>query len=599
MNGGIGRLGELYGLSPATLAGLASIAGKPAPAPVDPNSPEAWAAAASAAGAPGAVKELAPGPNPYAQPTAPDAAGPKKYALDSHGYAVTENTLPGDVAERTGQSMAPDSTPQGPGHDGFPTVKSSDASAGGPGGAPAVAPSVTIPAHWQPGSHSVSLHHGMNPAELERGETLRDSAMGHGIIAADKRLEAAQAAGMADAVYASAHQMISQRTNERIAQINQQKDAYVAGEQKKFEQLSIATQKEVDPNAYFKSKGSAARFASALMIGLNEFAVLWRGRGTNTAKAIIDEEIQRNIDAQKTNIANARNALAARESVYGRNVAAFGDKERSELASKVQYLDQVMGLVEAKRATAKSVEAEAGAHDLLRALSADRANHADEFATKTHTQATEQMSEAFKPTQTLGGGAVGKGKDPLFVPTLGGYARDEQSARKLNEKGALRMQIGENMHKIHGLMDEAKKYSSADPTGYVRLQQIDEQIASYVDDALTKNTVLEGQGAMSAADKEVAQQAKGLKNTTVQYKLDSTIGRRQENIKKAAVGMLEQHRIEGEAYGVQKGSEQYVQGPNGPTPVQRLQGRNAAPSKNTQAHDDLVQAPQGVPQKRK
>lgn len=598
---GLGRLGEMYGLSPATMAGLAQIKGVPPPQvinaspvvignepapppPVDENSPEAWAAAAKAAGAPGAViTDTGGSPNPLAR------SNPNSAPAQAAGVAP-DNPAAAEAADRAKALAGAD--PQGPVLDTYPTVKPLNQDAVGGGMAAPVVPGRVVPAHWQPGSHSVAVQHGMDPEALADGRIERELGAQHGVMAADARLEAAQKAGMADAVYASAHAMASKQAADQMAAIEVQRQQYVKQEQVKLEQMAAETQKKVDPGAYWKEKGSGAKFAAALMIGLNQFAVMWRGRGTNTAMQIIDDEINRNIDAQKTNIANARSALDKRENLYARNLAVFGDKERAVLATKMQYLDQVSALADAKRVEAKSTEAEAGYHELRKSIYDQRAAHADDFAKLTETKTAEQMNEHFVPPTIIGGTAGVKGKDDHYVPTLGGYARSKEDAAKLNAKGALRMQISENAHQIYGLIEKAKSLNSV--TDRLKLQQLDEQIDSLVDDSLTKNTVLEGQGAMSAADKEVAASAKSLKGVSVQWKPDFVLSKYQQNIKNASTNMLTHHRLEGEAFGVQKGTEQYVQTPTGPVPVQKLEGRNAPISKRTQGHDDLVQPPQGV-----
>lgn len=409
-----GRLGSLYNLSPATIAGLANVTGEAAPDAAE------W----------GYGNPNAPPAEQVATATAPPGA-PTKF--DSKGYAITGNTTPEMIAERTGEPEAPVSA-AAPGASRAASVDPYSAGYGA-----SASPARTVPAHWQPGSHSVGLQHGMAPSELEQGASERDVATGYGLMAADKHLEAAQKAGMADAVYASAHQMASQQANERISQLNRDRDNYVATERKKLDQLAAETQKEVDPNAYWKERGSGAQLAAALMIGLNEFATLWRGRGTNTAKALIDEGIARNIDAQKTNISNARNALTGRESIYARNLAAFGDQERATLATKVNYLDQVSAMADAKRAEVKTDEAQAGHDELVKHLYDERAQAADKFAQLTHTQATEQMNEHFVPPQTVGGASQLKREGDLV--TLSDGTTFKMGSEKIADKAVEKIQV--------------------------------------------------------------------------------------------------------------------------------------------------------------
>lgn len=587
MNTGLAK----YGLSVGTLSALNQIRGAQptaptAASPVDQDSPEAWADAAAKMGAPGGVITAPQGTNPL------ERSNPNSAPAVAAGVA-SDNPAAGEAARQRG--ILEKATPQGPEEDGFPTVKPMDQGSPAPGQGPGygTTPARVVPAHWQAGGHNVEVQHGLDPEALRPAMEENEMASQHAYAGADARREANVKLGEADALYAAGHQLASEETKRKLAQIGRDRDNYVAEQQKKFEKLSFESQKKVDPDLHWKERGTGAQIVAALAIAANQFAVMWSGRGQNVALQMIESAIDRNIAAQQANINNARAALDKEENIYARNLAVFGDRERAALATKAQYLDQVAAMANQRRAEARTPEAEAAFEDTLAKIYSNRADIAGKFGQLTASRFAESMNERYMPAQVVGGVTPGvKGKDDHYVPTLGGYARSKEDAAKLNQKGALRMQISENMHQIHGLMEEAKKLNSV--SDGVRLKQIDAQISGLVSDALTKNTVLEGQGAMSEGDKAVAAEAKSLKDASVQWTPDFIITKRQQNIKQSATNMLTQHRLEGEAFGVQKGQEQYVMGPNGPVPVQKLEGRNAVVSKRTQGHDDLVQKPKGV-----
>lgn len=270
---------------------------------------------------------------------------------------------------------------------------------------PVAAPSYTIPAHWQAGTHAVAMQRGMDPDELEEGEQYRDAATGQGLLASDKRLEAAQRAGMADGIYATARAAAAQKANERIAEINREKAAFVQTEQAKLEKFAVAAQKQVDPEAYWKDKGTLGRLGAAIAIGLGQFGALMRG-GPNTAWQIIQSGIQENIDAQKANIATAKHAFDMKQSLYARNLMEFGDREKAALATKINYLDQVAGMVDQMKVAAGQSANEANYHDIQKKIFDERAQTKDQFAIRTHTQVSEQENEHFVPAQRIGGGAA-------------------------------------------------------------------------------------------------------------------------------------------------------------------------------------------------
>lgn len=485
-------------------------------------------------------------------------------------------------------------TPQGAaGSDGFPTYKDLSGQQPGVGqGGGAVMPMRAIAAHWQPGTRSFSAQYGMDQAELEPGMTQRDAAAGHALMSADKKLDAAQQQAQADVAYAVAHKDAADQAAAQLERVQQDRAAYVAQEREKLEGLSQAATAKVDVDLAQGPVG--AQVMSAIMVGLGQFGAALTG-GPNTAYQIINDGINRRMRAQEVNIANAGKAYEARKGLYAQNLAEFGDKERATLATKVAYLDQAKALLDQQYAKAKGTANEGVYHDLAEKISNDRAQAADQFAIRTHTQKTEQGNEHYVPTQYVGGpgaGAGQKGKEGLYVPTLNGYARDPETAKKLNEQGAQRMQINEDLREMNSLLQESKGLSSV--TDYGRMQEIKNRIGALKNGVLQRTTVLAGQGAMSNGDKDVAEIRSALSSVDPQFKTNGAIERMQKGITQVAVAHQRDHRIAGEAAGVQLGQEQYVAGPSGPTPVARLQGKNKTVTKETESFDDVVEKPKGV-----
>lgn len=488
--------------------------------------------------------------------------------------------------------------PQGPtGSDGFPTYKDlsgAPGSSGGSGGAQ-VMPMQRIAAHWQPGTRSYSAQYGFNPDELKEGQYHRDAAAGQGMLAADKQLEAAQMQADADVAYAQRHERANEIAAARLARVQQERADYVLREREKMEEMAQAANAKVDVDL---AQGPAgAQIMSAIMVGLGQFGASLTG-GPNTAHQIVQAGIDRRIAAQQSNIRNAQDALKQRGNLYAQNLAEFGDKERAVLATKAAYLDQAKAATEQVYAKAKGTANEGAYHAMMQKFENDRAEVADQFSKLTHTQRVEQGNEHYVPTQYVGGGAGAgqKGKEGLYVPTLNGYARDAETAKKLNEQGAMRMQINEDLREMNSLLQESKGLNSV--TDYGRMQEIKERVGALKNGVLQRTTVLAGQGAMSNGDRDVAEIRSALSTVDPQWKTDGAIERAQKGIKQVAVAHQRDHRIAGEAAGVQLGQEQYVAGPSGPTPVARLQGRNKTVSKETQSYDDLVEGPKGVSQRK-
>jgi hypothetical protein len=594
----VNKLAAMYNLSPEAAAQLAQVAGQQP----DPLATPALDAVKQYV--PGATAEAAAAGNPIVAQAKDLAGTPVWKRAEEMGRSIASSGALGGVPallvkppppEAPKPGAAADTTPQGPETDSFPTVRTDYGGGGGGAAAPAGAGTV-VPAHWTHQSAKEGTEgYRLDPTALESMGVARDSAAGHQLMAADHRLKAATIDAQAEAVSAQEKERAKHIGAEQLAALQTQRDQYIKDQLGKLQTLATQAQTKVDPNQIWKGEqGSLARVWTAVMMGLNQFAVMWRGKGSNAAMQIVNDAINRSVDAQKSNAANAANAYQLQSNLYAQNLQAFGDKERAVLATRINHLDSVQNMLDMKRAEAKGELADAAYEDMTAKVQTALGDARKEFLDLTKVKSTEEVTDKYLQASVVGGGGE-KGKDPLYVPTLGGYARDEQTARALNNKGALRMQMTENMRQIHGLMEKAKKLNSAQ--NFRELQDIQERIDGLVNDTLTKNTVIEGQGAMSKDDKAVSAAAKSLNDISVRGTLNSNIDRQQKRVWDAATRILEHHRLDGEANGIQIGREVYRQGPTGPVPVRELAGRNKTVSKNTEAYDDVVSPPKGVPQK--
>lgn len=493
----------------------------------------------------------------------------------------------GRTADRA--KYAEDSKPQGPaGSDGFPTYRDLNNTGSAGNSAPA-GPMRVVPGGWRDTARSETVQHGLDKAILQPGEDYRDEGHVQGQLAGMKHLEAAQQAGMADAVYAASHAAASKQAADEIQRIENEKRAYVQREGERLNELAIKAQEKVDPDAARGSSG--AQLFAAIGIALGEFGASLKG-GQNTALQIVQSNIDRNIAAQQANINNAHKNLDNAKGLYAQNLAAFGDKERATLATKVQYLDQVKAMADQQYAAAKHTMNEGDYHAFLQKLEDGRAQTVDQFNIRSADQKTSQHSQHYQQAQVVGGAGGDKTKGPLFVPTLGGYALDAETARKLNASGAIRMQVNEDLRTIDHLLKEAKGLNSV--TDYSRMQEIRDEINSRKNNVLQRTTVLRGQGAMSNGDKDVAEVGAQMAGIDPQLKTAGQIDRMRKGV--ANVARLHQvdHRLEGEANHIQLGQEVYVNGPNGPEARALLAGRNKVVSKKTEGVDDLFEKSKGV-----
>lgn len=491
---GIGRLGEMYGLSPATMAGLAQIKGDPPPQ--------------QTIDVPTQVIDDAPEPRVRSDPM---ERGASAY---SNSVATEDPGQPGlgsavaDAAKRmVGGSasvvkpgwlespMPPEPTQQ---QDGEPTRDQVAAGLAIPS-----SPSVTIPAHWQPSSKAYSVQYGMNPELLAPGQQERDTSRIHAMSAADEKLQAAQLAGQADAAYYTSNAMAMNAAREQMAAIEARKAQFKANEQQKLSALRADTQRTIDPDGLWKERGTGAQVLSAIMIGLGQFATMASGRGSNAALQIVNEAIDRNIAAQRANLDNAHRRLDEASSLYARNLAEFGDEQQAVLATKMQYMDAVQSMANAQKAKAGELGAAAGRDEFLAALHEQNAKDADLFGERIDTKMAEQGTSKFMPAQTLGGpGAATKREGNLVTAADGttyhfGEEKTAEEARKrLQAFGDVQfytnkiLNLRKETMKLDPILDHVKYQSNM-----LNLQRLDDKLA-------VAESLSGGQGTVTAADTE-------------------------------------------------------------------------------------------------
>jgi len=95
---------------------------------------------------------------------------------------------------------------------------------------------------------------------------------------------------------------------------------------------------KIDPKRFYKGTGSA--IASAIAVALGEFGSKLAG-GPNTALSIINRAVDRDIDAQKTELQNLKYGASAAGNAYKRLLDRHGDSEKAERLAREQALTYV------------------------------------------------------------------------------------------------------------------------------------------------------------------------------------------------------------------------------------------------------------------
>lgn len=462
-------------LDPGTQEKLLATYGPPAPnassastPPPDPGgnfgpptATELQQYGASPTEAAAAQRYNAPGPMPAQSATNPTKADPKWTPEAEAARTATANAPPPD------QGRVDENYDAAPGR-------------GSPGH--------YVPSHWQPGTRSETIQHGIDESKLQPGQKSREVALNYGQWAADDTRKAAEKEATADVAYAAAHQQAIQQHAAEQQRIANERQAYTIREHEKLASLNTAAQQQVDPEA---AKGSAgAQLFAAIGVALGQFGASING-GTNAALQIVNANIDRRIKAQEMNIANAHKSLSNEQSLYKDNLEAFGDRDRAALATKMQYLDQAKAVLDEQYAAAKSNRNEAQYHAMSEALANKKAEYQDQFGIRTADQVATQGNEHFVPGQTVGGGGASKDLQNLVTLPNGStvQAMNEQQANKIVDHARIINNLQVMNNKALKLRQELFKLHPLNPMNNEAIKTIQAQLE---DMEIEKTSLLSG-----------------------------------------------------------------------------------------------------------
>lgn len=261
------------------------------------------------------------------------------------------------------------------------------------------------PVGWIPGSHTVQRKPGMSDEEMAPVEGHLRKANEYATDATLIEEYLAKQKGTADAAYANAVQYANDAHQDKLASLHQRRDDYVKANLDRLHQLTALANKDVDEKAWHKEVGTLGQVLAGIAVGLGQFGALMRG-GENNAYTIINNAINRNIDAQIRRKKDARDQLAAESDLYKTNLLAFKDEEAALAATRFQYLENVKTTLDAELAKHTSNQvAQANGLRLREKLEREQASEADKIAQRKHDDFTEAMNEHF----SMGGPGLGAG----------------------------------------------------------------------------------------------------------------------------------------------------------------------------------------------
>ena len=226
-----------------------------------------------------------------------------------------------------------------------------------------------------------------------------------------------------------------QQYRDQYAQNEENRQRKIAEDQGKYADLQAETRREINPNRIWADKSNMERGMASLAVGFGMLGAAMTGQ-KGGAIDIYRDAMDRDIDAQKTNLANAHHRFEEQRSVLADNMKVFGDQRQAEVATKAQYLEQAQAKVASMVANAQSDDAKAKGNILLAQLQKEAEKNDLEMAKVTH-----QVHTTVVPDRVVGGGAGTEDLNrSLVVQDLTGkkfLARDEKAAAEVRTKRSL------------------------------------------------------------------------------------------------------------------------------------------------------------------
>jgi hypothetical protein len=276
-------------------------------------------------------------------------------------------------------------------------------------------PGRRIPGGWQPSGRQTeetvydeqaldNLRDAMRTEGVDDAVARQILSDGYGKLAQDKRKEAV---------------MFGDRAAAARADIDQSLAALEA------DRADIAAMR-VDPNHIWADRGTFAQVLAALAMGAGEFAAIRSGSGRNTAAQIIENAINRDIDAQKANISLRQQGLQTKTTLLDRYMRNH-DPETAERMARLAMNESVKAEAMQRQETADIAK--------IRSTTESRIAQLDADLSKQRKATTEQ----YQPERVVGGSAPRK-LDMGLMRKLGLVADDgslipsPQEAYKLQQQ---------------------------------------------------------------------------------------------------------------------------------------------------------------------
>lgn len=143
--------------------------------------------------------------------------------------------------------------------------------------------------------------------------------------------------------------------------------------------------RSINPERFFSSRGGSARFSAAASVALGTLAQSLSPGMQNSALSIIDNAIERDIEAQVVNLRNANLGIDRQRGLLSDLRTTFGDELQARQALRSMYLTEAQRRISALTAQASSDKEVLAGQTLIQDLLAQRARNDADLAARAGT----------------------------------------------------------------------------------------------------------------------------------------------------------------------------------------------------------------------
>lgn len=268
---------------------------------------------------------------------------------------------------------------------------------------------------------------------------------------------------------------------------------------------------KVDPNRFWNSKSTGQKVMAGLGMILAGIGGGMTGRGGNAALDVINNAIQNDIDAQKTEIEKLKSIGSMKQNLYGMMRDRFGDERQAEAAAKAAYFQRVEMQLKEMATRYQAPEIQAKAEQALGQLQVMKNAAILQF---------EQAAGKKTAIKLAGGEQLPDGVDiesltedqrKRYVPGFG-LATTYEGAKELRTLGATVSDINNSLDQL--IQFTNKPISKISPTDKSNAETLSAMLVGALRLPIT------GPGALSDGERELLQ--KIVANPTDIFKLPST-----------------------------------------------------------------------------